>query len=83
MSWLTIFNEIFSVAWLIAVLYFLWRHAIGGASHVHRLHMLLNDNASKSAQAALESAQAARIAAEAVTRAIAILEAGQRKDSDD
>lgn len=82
MNWLAIFNEIFSVAWLIAVLYFLWRHAIGGAAHVHRLHLILNDNAAKSAQAALESAQAARITADAAMRAVALLEA-QRKEGDD
>jgi hypothetical protein len=72
LNWLAIFNEVFSVSWLVAVLWLLYRHAIGGAAHVNRLNLLLNENTVKSVTSAEESAQAARTASDAALKAVEI-----------
>jgi hypothetical protein len=75
-----IINAIVIYSWLGGVLFFLWRHALGGGAHVHRLHMLLNETtqhsveaANKSAEAAQEAAQAAHESAQAVSNLAEIL----------
>lgn len=68
-----IINTVIVYAWLFLVLFFLWRHAIGGSAQMHRLHMLLSENARKSADAALKAAEAAE-------RAVRLLEDRLRHD---
>lgn len=72
MNLLQIFNEIFIVAWLVAILWLLYRHAIGGSAHVHRLNLLLNENTTKSVASAEESALAARAASDAALKAVEV-----------
>ncbi len=75
-----IINAVLIYSWLGGVIFFLWRHSLGGRDHVHRLQMLLNENtresikaANKSAEAAQEAAQAAHESAQAVSNLAEIL----------
>ena len=67
-----ILQFIIGYTWLFLVLFFLWRHAIGGSKKVHELQLLLHENTCKSVQAAEKSAEAAM-------RAVALVEEAQRK----
>jgi hypothetical protein len=80
MWWQITFTAIFFV-WLFAVLLLLWRHALGGGEHIHRLHLILNETtlssvrtAEEAAKAAQVTADAAQVAADAALRAVAALE---------
>lgn len=72
MNWLSIFNEVFFLSWAIVVVVLLYRHALGGGAHIQRLHLLLNENTTKSVQSANEAAHAAHVAADAAIRAVEI-----------
>lgn len=54
-----IINAIIIYSWLVAVLFFLWRHAIGAGAQSRKLMSLLAESNQKSAEAAHEAAQAA------------------------
>lgn len=69
-----IINAIIIYAWLASVVWLLWRHALGGGAHVHRLHLLLNENTQKSVEAANKSAEAAHEAAQAALKMAELLE---------
>jgi hypothetical protein len=62
---LQIINAVVIYSWLFGVLYLLYRHAIGGGAHVRRLQNMLNENAKKSAEAAMVAAEAAQESAHA------------------
>ena len=59
MPLLQILSTIFFWAWLVAVAYLLYQHAIGAGSQARRLMTLLAESNQQSAQAAREAAQAA------------------------
>lgn len=54
-----IINAIVVYGWLFAVLYFLWRHAIGAGAQSRKLMTLLAESNQKSAEAAHKAAEAA------------------------
>jgi hypothetical protein len=54
-----IINAIIVYGWLFAVLFFLWRHAMGAGARTHQMVTLLAESNRKSAEAAQEAAQAA------------------------
>lgn len=68
-----IINAIIIYSWLFAVIWLLWRHAIGGGAHVRRLQGMLNDNAKKSAEAAMIAAEAAQESAHAAAQLAELL----------
>lgn len=68
-----ILNAVAIYSWLIAVIWLLWRHALGGGSHVRRLQGMLNDNAKKSAEAAMIAAEAAQESARAASNLAEIM----------
>lgn len=54
-----VINAIIIYSWLAAVLFFLWRHAIGAGAQSRKLMTLLADSNQKSAEAAHKAAEAA------------------------
>lgn len=54
-----VINAIIIYSWLAAVLFFLWRHAIGAGAQSRKLMTLLADSNQKSAEAAHQAAEAA------------------------
>lgn len=84
-----LFSGIF-LLWLFLIAYLLWRHALGGGSHIHRLHLILNENTKCSVESAKSAAEAAQKASEAALRAvesnhrlIVLLEAQQQEQRHD
>ncbi len=69
-----IVNAVIIYSWLASVIWLLWRHALGGGTHVHRLQILLNENTQKSIEAAIKSAEAAQEAATAALKMAELLE---------
>lgn len=67
-------------AWLFLVLALLWRHALGGGAHIHRLHLLLNETTHKSVETANKAAEAAQLAAEAAQKLAALLATERARD---
>ncbi len=59
MNWYQIINAVIVYSWLVAVLYFLWRHASGAGARARQLMLELSESNRKSAEAAHEAAQAA------------------------
>lgn len=78
MWWQITFTGIFFV-WLFLVLLLLWRHALGGSQHIHRLHLILNETTLESVRTAAEAAKAAERAADAAQRAVAALEKREQR----
>lgn len=68
MSIVQIINAIIIYSWLFIVVWLLWRHALGGGAHVRRLQGMLNDNAKRSAEAAMIASEAAQESARAASQ---------------
>lgn len=73
MSAWQIINTIIGYVWLFLVLALLYRHAVGGSAHVHRLRMELSDISRK-------SVESAHRAVEIAERAMKLLEERLRNE---
>lgn len=75
MNWLTVFNMLFSYAWLVAVLLLAWRiyrTLNKRAGHTERIESLLSETSQANAESARIAAESARKAVETIHNLLAL-----------